>query len=41
VRDFVDRNSNATRTINVPANSATYTAFSNVASSLGLTIVGV
>lgn len=41
ITDFVIRKSGTTRIINVPANSATYTAFSNVASDLGLTIVGV
>ncbi len=38
---FVTLKSGTTRTINVPANSSTYTTFSNVASDLGLTIVGV
>jgi hypothetical protein len=41
VSDFVNLKSGAVRTINVPANSTTYTTFSNEAASLGLTIVGV
>ena len=38
---FVTFKSGTIRTINVPANSTTYTTFSNEAASLGLTIVGV
>lgn len=37
--DFVSRKNGTTRTVYVPSGSATYTAFSNDASSLGLTVV--
>ena len=37
---FVQNRNNTTRTIYVPANSKTQTTFSNVSSSLGLTIIG-
>ena len=37
---FVQKKNNTTRTIYVPANSTTQTTFSNVSSSLGLTIIG-
>lgn len=37
---FVDNKANTTRTIYVPSGSTTQTSFNNVASSLGLTIIG-
>jgi hypothetical protein len=38
--DFVTKNAEATRTVHVPSGSTTQTAFNNVASNLGLTIIG-